>query len=563
MTAEAKPTAAALPADGIQDRSPSNELDRGLEFDASALLNRRSAALGLLGGVGILGQPAYGSITESVSTGTTSNSFGLIETAAVIPDSITAIVEGLDVDVHWHGAIGDGIADDCPAFAAASVAAGPGGTIRCRPGKTYLWASRPVLRRDQTLDGQGSTIRHAKVIGSEPKVLPFNLFSTNTMSGSGEYSWVIKNVTLDGNSPNVPEPGADDAANGAPYNPLVQHMGIYVVGLGTAGWAGTVTIDNVRFRNFHGNNIRYLGAAAQNNGIGANAANSPWARCIIRNVDIDGGYNGIHGDRGRGLVIEGGIIRNTEANGILRTLTRGDKVTGVTIDRPGMDGIVGTYTLDEQIIGCHVTEAGESGFVGGGGNGGVVIFQGATWVGNTATDCEWHGFVIDPILSAPAGDGQTHAVASTISACQARNNKYHGIYINGCSQVSVVGCSATGAPTGYSGLAILGYRVTVDGGTYTGNATGVALQGDKAPTNGMTGYGFHKIDVAVYGNVKDWQFGSGINSGAVGTVLTFVTKASPQGAIFAPRGSTSTDALTGNIYRKTTDASSNTGWVTP
>ena len=72
MTTQAKPVPAALLADGNHD--PSSELDRGLEYDVSTLLNRRSAAFGLLGGIGLLGLAACGTSTESGATGTTSAS---------------------------------------------------------------------------------------------------------------------------------------------------------------------------------------------------------------------------------------------------------------------------------------------------------------------------------------------------------------------------------------------------------------------------------------------------------------------------------------------------------
>ncbi len=68
----------------------------------------------------------------------------------------------IDTNVVWYGAKGDGTTDDAAAFAAAQTAAGPGGTVRFPPGRTYKMVGSVAITVDYlTIVGHGATLKGA------------------------------------------------------------------------------------------------------------------------------------------------------------------------------------------------------------------------------------------------------------------------------------------------------------------------------------------------------------------------------------------------------------------
>ncbi len=86
--------------------------------------------------------------------------------AGAVVRTLQDVARDSDTTPEGFGAVGSGVVDDTLALRAAITAAGVGGRVRLKPGKTYLLSGRLSLLAGQTLEGYGAAIKRCNQISS-------------------------------------------------------------------------------------------------------------------------------------------------------------------------------------------------------------------------------------------------------------------------------------------------------------------------------------------------------------------------------------------------------------
>lgn len=324
----------------------------------------------------------------------------------------------VSVDVLGYGAKGDGISDDHDAITAAITAAGVGGTVVFRKGKTFkTWALVPL--DGQTWTGGGVLLRSAptgaiiNATGLDNFTLDGVIFDGNggaSTEGSGMVNLsAATNLTITRctfrHSPNN-VPSMTVGGVGATITDNYCHDVGYGINF-AAGWGSAEISDAV----IRGNRI----ARAALNGIfitdniGSDATAIPAYKCkrvvIADNKIYDVGDCAIEVGFGSDVVtVSGNVIDKAAGVGIIIRNARNVAIAGNTVTRAlgmGVNSVAlnGAYQscIRLNITGNNVSQCGTMDATHAEGNGYEIRGEDVTFTGNLASGNGGHGINLHTI----------------------------------------------------------------------------------------------------------------------------------------------------------------------